>query len=140
MSLPTVVAFPRGTGSGRVRPAAPRVGQLILFPSASGGLTAKDTRTLTDLILALHGDWRCQIERDGCGELWAVIGARQPVSGCPSCFLVCRVEGRLLLIDGSLENRWRTLGFYDHVEGLASDLAGLVGWHQTRGPGSKASV
>ena len=96
---------------------------------SSGGLTADDVRTLTNLIFALQGEWRCQIERDGCGELWAAIGARQARAGHPSIFLVCRVQGQLMLVDSSSHKRWRTVGIYDDVESLASDLGNVAGWH-----------
>lgn len=130
MSLPKVVALSRQRERGRIHvPSGTHLSaQLIPFPSASGGLTARDTGILTDLILALRGEWRCRIERDGCGELWAAVDARQPAAGQPSAFLICRVEGRLLFIDRSLENRWRTLGFYDDAQTLASDLGDMVGW------------
>lgn len=89
MSAPDVIAFPRGEGIGSadVRLTVPVSGQLVPFPSSSGGLTAGDTRTLTELVLALHGEWRCQVERDGCGELWAAMGCRQPAPDQPSAFL-----------------------------------------------------
>jgi hypothetical protein len=69
----------------------------------SGGITAEDARTVTSLIFALQGEWRCQIGQDGCGELGVTF-------------------------DSSPCKRWRTLGIYDDVEGLASDLGDVVGW------------
>lgn len=42
--------------------------------------------------------------------------------------LISRVEGRLLLIDISSEDHWNTVGLYDDIEPLASELGDLVGW------------
>lgn len=120
-----MVDEPKLNASRRV-PVAPVT---LAMAYSSGGLTVEDARTLMNLILALQGEWRCQIERDGCGELWAAIGARQPRAGHPSIFLICRVEDRLLLVDSSSHKRWRTLGVYDDVESLASDLGDVAGWY-----------
>lgn len=125
-----VVAFPKRTAgaSACVPPSGPAYGELLPFPSPTGGLTPYDTRTLCNLIFALQGEWRCQIERDGGRELWAVVGARLPMPNKPLTFLISRVEGRLLLIDISLEDRWKTLGCYEAIDLLAADLGDLVGW------------
>lgn len=129
-----VVPLPECTegASARLLLSRPAFGELIPFPSPSGGLTAADTGTLRNLILALQGEWRCQIERDGRRELWAVIGSRLPAPNTPSAFLISRVEGRLMLIDISSENRWDTVGFYDNINYLASALGDLVGWQSDR--------
>lgn len=110
-------------------PCCPALGEQTLLPSSFGGLTAADTRTLCDLVFTLQDEWRCQIGRDGRQEVWVVVGARRPTSNTLSTFLIAHAEGRLLLIDISSEDRWKTLGCYDEINSLVADLGDLIGWH-----------
>jgi len=120
-----VVAFPCRQVSAHpaMPPPAPASGQVIRFPALSDSLTRPDIEALAAVTSGSKGAWHCETERDGNWGLSAlVVPAGRPSGHDYAAFLVCRIDGRLHLVDARLSAHWRTLGVFDQIGDLAGAL------------------
>jgi len=133
--MPAPLCRKHGTIRDIMSAAAPA--GVLPFPARPNSLTKRDMHALWGLMLELRGDWLSETERDGDGDLWAVLGPREPEANGYTAFLVCRKAGRLTLIEAPLVASWKVLGTYDSAAALAAALAGIVGaGHRGGGRGS----
>jgi len=97
------------------------------FSACQNGLTKRDMHVLWGLVLKLGGEWICEMDHDGDGDRWAVVGHRQPETAGYTAFLVCRKQQRVTLIEVRLAANWKFLGEYESVDALAVALEEIIG-------------
>jgi hypothetical protein len=124
----TVVEFPyrRASVHHRLPPPDPPCTKVIRFPGVSARLTERDLDALVALAASARSEWRCETERDGNGNLSAIIVSGKPEGDDWAAFLICRGGRKLLLINAQRAADWRMLGGFDDMADLALALARFI--------------
>jgi hypothetical protein len=119
----TVLAFPN-RGPAAIHPVPPpECPEVIRFPQPHNRLARHDLAALVAVIVSARGEWRCEAEWDGDGQVSAIIVSGGAVDGVGVAFLICRSGHKLLLMDAQLADDWRMLGAFDSAEELAIALS-----------------
>jgi hypothetical protein len=116
----------RRASSKTVSPSLGGRADVVALTLPSDSLTPGDLRTIERAVSQLGTEWRCETERDGRGRRWAIISPNVPERHGYAGYLVCRNEGKLVLMDACLTRRWSTLGIFEHAKGLVEAVTTLI--------------
>jgi len=89
----------------------------------SDGLTTTEIRTLQESVRKLQTGWNFEPEFAGPRGLWGMISMH---GNSGRAYLVCREEGRILLLNAATSAPGDMLAAFDDLEGLMQYLRALL--------------
>lgn len=122
-----LVAFPcRPPSAPPIASQRPPVAaEVILFPRPTpDSLTLDDLSGLRNLMSRFGGVWLCSVQRDGNGDLYALIRPRDAPPGDNTEYLIRRSGPRLVLSDARLSAYGGTLGVFERADEVSAPFDG----------------